>query len=68
MGTGSGSLPRWDDIPGARGCTPQSLAFRDHYDKIRSLHAEVFGLSVQSPEAQREIAARLKLPFYRGRR
>ena len=53
----------WDQIPGARGCTPQSLAFRDHYDKIRALHAEVFGLSVQSPEAQAEIAQRLRLPF-----
>jgi peroxiredoxin len=53
----------WDDIPGARGCTPQSLAFRDHYDKIRALHAELFGLSTQSPEAQRVIATRLKLPF-----
>lgn len=53
----------WDDIPGARGCTPQSLAFRDHYDKIRSLNAEVFGVSAQSPEDQAEIATRLQLPF-----
>jgi peroxiredoxin len=53
----------WDQIPGARGCTPQSLAFRDHHDKIRALHAEVFGLSVQSPQAQDEIAQRLRLPF-----
>jgi peroxiredoxin len=53
----------WDRIPGARGCTPQSLAFRDHHHKIRALHAEVFGLSAQSPEEQSEIAARLQLPF-----
>ena len=53
----------WDQIPGARGCTPQSLAFRDHYDQIRALHAEVIGLSVQSPAAQAEIAQRLQLPF-----
>jgi peroxiredoxin len=53
----------WDKIPAARGCTPQSLAFRDHHHKIRSLHAEVFGISAQSPEAQGEIAARLQLPF-----
>jgi peroxiredoxin len=53
----------WDQIPGARGCTPQSLAFRDHHQKIRSLHAEVFGVSAQSPEDQAEIAGRLKLPF-----
>jgi peroxiredoxin len=53
----------WDKIPGARGCTPQSLAFRDHHHKIRALHAEVFGLSTQSPEAQAEIVSRLQLPF-----
>jgi peroxiredoxin len=53
----------WDKIPGARGCTPQSLAFRDHHHKIRALHAEVFGLSTQSPETQGEIASRLQLPF-----
>jgi peroxiredoxin len=53
----------WDQIPGARGCTPQSLAFRDHYDKIRALHALLFGLSTQPPDAQAEIAARLQLPF-----
>jgi peroxiredoxin len=53
----------WDQIPGARGCTPQSLAFRDHHQKIRSLHAEVFGLSAQSPDDQAEISTRLKLPF-----
>jgi peroxiredoxin len=53
----------WDQIPGARGCTPQSLAFRDHHQKIRSLHAEVFGISAQSQEDQAEISDRLKLPF-----
>jgi peroxiredoxin len=53
----------WDQIPGARGCTPQSLAFRDHYDQIRALHAVFFGLSVLSPDAQAEIAQRLQLPF-----
>jgi peroxiredoxin len=53
----------WDQIPGARGCTPQSLAFRDHHQKIRALHAAVFGLSTQSPDALAEIAARLNLPF-----
>ena len=53
----------WDKIPGARGCTPQSLAFRDHHHKIHALHAEVFGISTQSPEVEAEIAARLQLPF-----
>lgn len=53
----------WDDIPGARGCTPQSMAFRDQYDDIRALHADVVGVSTQMPEVQAEIAAHLALPF-----
>ena len=53
----------WNDIPGARGCTPQSMAFRDQYDDIRALHADVVGLSTQSPDDQQEIADRLALPF-----
>lgn len=58
------ALPEgWDQIPGARGCTPQSCSFRDHYQELRSLGAEVVGLSVQSTEYQQEMAQRLHLPF-----
>lgn len=53
----------WDDIPGARGCTPQACAFRDHHAAISKLGASVFGLSTQSSEYQREMAERLHLPF-----
>ena len=53
----------WDAIPGARGCTPQTCAFRDHYQGLRALGAEVFGISTQSTEYQREMAERLHLPF-----
>lgn len=53
----------WDSIPGARGCTPQSMAFRDQYDDIRALHANIVGISTQTPEVQAEVAARLALPF-----
>lgn len=53
----------WDQIPGARGCTPQSCSFRDHYQELRSLGADVVGLSVQSTEYQQEMADRLHLPF-----
>jgi peroxiredoxin len=53
----------WDDIPGARGCTPQSCAFRDLHGEIRSLGAAVFGLSTQSTAEQREAVDRLHLPF-----
>ena len=58
------SLPAgWDEIPGARGCTPQSCSFRDHHAELRSLGARVFGSSTQDTEYQREAAARLHLPF-----
>jgi peroxiredoxin len=40
----------WDAIPGARGCTPQSCAFRDHHRELAELGAEVYGLSTQTPE------------------
>ena len=53
----------WDQIPGARGCTPQSCSFRDHDQELRALNAQVFGLSTQTTEYQREAAERLDLPF-----
>jgi peroxiredoxin len=57
-------LPQgWDEIPGARGCTPQSCAFRDHHEELRALGARVFGLSTQSTGYQREAVERLRLPY-----
>ena len=53
----------WDQIPGARGCTPQSCSFRDNYQEIRALGADVIGLSVQNTDYQKEMAERLHLPF-----
>jgi peroxiredoxin len=53
----------WDEIPGARGCTPQSCAFRDHHEELRALGARVFGLSTQSTGYQREAVERLHLPY-----
>jgi peroxiredoxin len=53
----------WNDIPGARGCTPQSCAFRDHYQELQQLDAQVFGLSTQDTAYQREAVERLHLPF-----
>ncbi|MGH8751182.1 MAG: peroxiredoxin [Burkholderiales bacterium] len=55
--------PGWDEIPGARGCTPQTCAFRDHHQELKKLGARVFGLSAQSTEYQQEAAQRLHLPF-----
>ena len=53
----------WNEIPGARGCTPQSCAFRDHYRELQMLGAQVFGLSAQDTYYQREAVQRLHLPF-----
>ena len=55
--------PGWDDIPGARGCTPQSCAFGDHYAELGALGAEVYGLSTQTTDYQQEMVERLRLPF-----
>ena len=54
----------WDAIPGARGCTPQSCGFRDHFAELRKLGVDhLFGLSTQDSEYQRAAAERLHLPF-----
>lgn len=53
----------WDDIPGARGCTPQSCAYRDALAEFERLGATVVGISAQSPAEQREFAAREHIPF-----
>jgi peroxiredoxin len=54
----------WDMIPGARGCTPQTCAFRDLFAALKAAGAKhVFGLSTQSNEYQTEMASRLHLPF-----
>jgi peroxiredoxin len=54
----------WNAIPGARGCTPQSCSFRDHFNELRALGvAQIYGLSTQDSAYQREAVARLDLPF-----
>ncbi len=53
----------WNDIPGARGCTPQTCSFRDSYQQLTESGARVFGASAQSIEEQSEAAVRLELPF-----
>jgi peroxiredoxin len=57
-------LPQgWDDIPGARGCTPETCGFRDHHKDLANLHAEVFGVSTQDTPYQQEMVKRLEVPF-----
>jgi peroxiredoxin len=53
-------LPGWDETPGARGCTPQSCAFRDLH---RELGVPVAGLSAQTLDEQLEFAERNRMPF-----
>jgi peroxiredoxin len=57
------SLPGWDEFPGARGCTPQSCAFRDHAAELRELGARVAGVSAQPLDDQIEFAERNHMPF-----
>src|SRR5262245_21913848 len=56
-------VPDWDLIPGARGCTPQTCAFRDLAADFTKLGVRVLGLSTQDPAYQSEMAGRLHLPF-----
>ena len=60
---GEPSPPGWDEIPGARGCTPQSCAFRDHHAELLALDVNVAGLSAQGLEDQIEFARRNQMPF-----
>jgi peroxiredoxin len=58
------SLPDgWELLPGARGCTAEACAFRDHHAELQSAKADVVGLSSQSRADQQEAVTRLRLPF-----
>jgi peroxiredoxin len=63
-GTPGIPLPQgWDQIPGARGCTPESCSYRDLYSEFKRLGSEVFGISTQTNEEQREFASRSNIPY-----
>ena len=55
--------PNWNDIPGARGCTPQTCSFRDHYDELVKCNAIPIGLSTQLVSELKEMVTRLFIPF-----
>ncbi len=64
--TGKPDVPagaEWDAIPGARGCTPQSLGFRNRYAELQGLGASVAGLSAQALEEQVEFAERNDISY-----
>ena len=56
-------VPGWDDIPGARGCTPQSCAFRERHFALAGLGAMVVGISAMDPREQAAFAEREQLPY-----
>ncbi|HSD93140.1 MAG TPA: peroxiredoxin, partial [Methyloceanibacter sp.] len=60
---GHANPPRWDDIPGAHGSTPELEGFRDNHADFMRLGLNVFGLSRQTTAYQRELLERLELPF-----
>lgn len=63
-GRSDGTLPvGWDEIPGARGCTPQACDFSNHYQALLDLNTAIFGLSSQNTDYQLELKSRLHLPF-----
>lgn len=63
-GTPGGPIPKsWNEIPGARGCTPQSCSFRDHYQEFRELGFDAFGVSGQNLGEQIDFARRNSLPY-----
>jgi len=54
----------WNEIPGARGCTPQTCEFRDHYSELMELGVtNLFGASSQNIEEQKAAVERIHLPF-----
>lgn len=53
----------WDEITGARGCTPQSCGYRDLHSEFQQLGFQVFGVSTQTTEFQQELVGRIHLPF-----
>ncbi len=64
--TGRPDLPPmvgWNEIPGARGCTPQTCSYRDNFDQLSELGIKVFGASSQSINDQKEAVSRLQLPY-----
>jgi peroxiredoxin len=60
---GQPQVPGWDDIPGARGCTPQSCAFRDRHSALAGLGALVVGISAMDPGEQASFGERERLPY-----
>lgn len=64
--TGTPGMPLidgWDQIPGARGCTPQSCAYRDRISEFETLGVTLFGLSSQPIGEQSDFQEREGIPY-----
>ena len=53
----------WDDIPGARGCTPQNCSYRDSLAAFERHGARLVGISAQSEAEQAEFATREHITY-----
>jgi peroxiredoxin len=54
----------WNEIPGARGCTPQACSFRDASNEFLELGvSHIFGVSTQDTPYQQEVKERIHLPY-----
>lgn len=55
--------PGWGDIPGAAGCTLESVTYRDRYADFTAAGATVHGVSTQRPDQLAAFAEHAALPF-----
>lgn len=54
----------WNEIPGARGCTPQACSFRDASDEFSKLGGrQILGVATQDTAYQREVKERVHLNY-----
>ena len=61
---GTHGYPRnWGDIPGAGGCTLESLTYRDRAAAFAAAGAVVRGVSTQRPDQLEDFSASVDLPF-----
>lgn len=58
-----GLPPGWGDIPGAGGCTLESITYASRAPDFAAAGARITGVSTQRPDQLAEFAASANLPF-----
>ena len=58
-----GHPPGWGDIPGAAGCTLESMTYAARAADFAAVGVEIRGVSTQRPDQLEAFAAHAKLPF-----